>query len=1520
MEKQKRWQFYLIVAVVALTIYNILPTIFFYTKPLNQPIDAPRAETVAHQIVDRVNNLEDDAVAWVWSFAKLLNVNPSSIETQANDPRLIEITFKNQQDVDLFKRFLPKAGMLISFVPSQLELYTDKTNSDPLKVLVARQIGVRLDAKDVSNMFHFTPRLDNEGNVSTLYKDIIYDRAAQIALGFGAPSNASLQLSQIAGSINDTEESIISFAKDVVESEKAASKSPSLQKRYYSSFTQVDQANKDELIQKYLSRSENLATTLETEKQALLDQQSKAKEANNFLESAKQQRLTLLQNELQTLKAASAIIEKNAAEFKMGKNPITLSEIQTELVRGNDIAASQIQTVSLNGKNPFVEALLIDWNSGRIELKFYDDIQSLRLSDGKSESETILKEKLNKLIINDIAKASRFADEDFIPHSETFAVTLNQLPDSTGFLTFDTGYLAKLQSDQLVAELKNSWNPTHVDLKNENYPISDFASFNKMKEEDQKLGGVVYAPAMEKEAAPAGFQKGSIYVIAKGMNTIQQKLRQNPNSPEAQELLSNIEQLNQIMEQNGFIGYPGSSYGMAKEFGKDYIYEKSNFYTNVIKGTREDFSVKGSKRFAVLDFSNVEQRILALNKIDDRIQEDLLKWKGEYSAAQVDRDATKRYEVPAPTKNAYVQNFLLSAKKYFRGDDRKILKWGLDLSGGKTVRIGLKDHNGKTVTNPDDLNQAVNELYTRINTMGVSEKTIHIESNNIILDFPGSQNMSASDLIKASAMYFHIVNEKFGPFNADLSKATNAFLQDVWNEAVVTNRKDIDSINMIAWNHLGGDATELQASHPRSENAQVLFDQGLRLANPNNKNISSAFDDTLSTIGMIRSDDSAEWNNQTNPLMVLFHNYALEGSSLTNVQVGYDPSEGNTLSFNVKKSYEGADKESGNPRDALHAWTSQFAQDKITGTPREHYSAGRGWRMAVVLNGTIITNPSLRQPLRDAGSISGRFTQREVTQLAADLKAGSLSFTPKILSEENVSPELGKEERVKGVIASLIALALVVVAMVGYYKFAGVVASCAVLFNILIMWGILQNLDAALTLPGIAGIVLTIGMAVDANVLVFERIREEFKISGRIGSAIAAGYRKAFSAIIDSNITTIIAALILIQFDSGPIKGFAVTLIIGIVSSMFTALFVTRYFFAGWVQNPKNKSLEMSQLIGKTHFDFLKQTKKAVVISAVMIAAGTFLFFSQGKSMLGMDFTGGYSLNVELNEKAPDTNYRLQTIDALLAKGATTNDFQVRELSRPNQLRIQLGTSMEEKGHPFYQMSEVEQEGKYAFKYESNPRIVWLVDALEDANLQVVSNQLNKLDTNWSVISGQFSDAMRNNALIGLSLALFMILVYITFRFEFKFAMAAVIGLIYDIIITMGILALFHLLGLPVQLDLQVIGAIMTIIGYSLNDTIIVFDRIREDMHVLRKLSFKDIINHALNVTLSRTLMTSGTTLLVLLALVFLGGPSIFGFALVMTLGVIVGTLSTLFIATPVLLYLHNKEIAEENGLNVKRI
>ncbi|MCB1107326.1 MAG: protein translocase subunit SecD, partial [Chlamydiia bacterium] len=577
-------------------------------------------------------------------------------------------------------------------------------------------------------------------------------------------------------------------------------------------------------------------------------------------------------------------------------------------------------------------------------------------------------------------------------------------------------------------------------------------------------------------------------------------------------------------------------------------------------------------------------------------------------------------------------------------------------------------------------------------------------------------------------------------------------------------------------------------------------------------------------------------------------------------------------------------------------------------TPLDKYTRGEGWRMAVILNGSIVNTATVSSPLRDSVSISGSFTQREANRLEADLKAGSLTFAPHILSEKNVSPELGLRDRAMGIIATIVALVLVILVMVGYYRFAGFIASIAVLFNLLIIWATLQNISATVTLAGIAGIILTVGMAVDANVLVFERIREEFAVSGRIASAVHAGYKKAFSAILDSNVTTIIAALILLHFDSGPIKGFAVTLIIGIASSMFTALFLTRYFFGGWVENPKNKVLKMSNWIKKTDFNFLKYGKVSLYSTIAVALVGGYLLVSQRSTMLGMDFTGGYSVSLEVEAKDINGDYQNAVEKALIAAGATAQDFQVRSLSPANNIKILLGRSLDQTGKPFYNMPlETDKKG-VSFPYQNNPRLVWVVDALEKNGLTLTPQAIKQLESNWTSISGQMSNAMRNNAILGLSIALLCILAYITFRFEFKYAISATLGLAIDVAITMAFVSILHALKVPVQIDLNTIAALMTIIGYSLNDTIIIFDRIREDLKRMRKHSFKDVVNHALNVTLSRTVMTSGTTLVVLLALLFLGGSAIFGLSLVMVIGVIFGTFSSLFIAAPLLLFFHKKE------------
>ncbi len=1509
MERQKRWQFYLILAVVLLTLYNILPTVFYYANPLKKPIGSKEATQVAQGISERVNNLEDFTISWLRAQSKNLGLKPTEIVLNPQDSRIATVTFPTEADAEFFAKTLFRAGALIPFVPAQLSPDPRSFEKGTKTVTVQRKIGTHLDPQQLDTFFHYVPKLDAQGNVSAEYKKLIDDRLLQLALGFGGESTPSKVLKRISSG-TETDDEILHLARSIVEYENAFGDQNPITQRYFASFSQLSGIeNRSDLIHKFIAKIETLSQKISQNTQSIREEQTKLQQEGKFLSSVQQQRLEILENQKNILSSAASIVKRNASTFAKGENPLTRSDIAAALDKAA-IPAEKIQTLRLGARDPFIASLTVDWNKDLIILNLHPDVATLRNQTTSSEAEAIRTEKLNQFLFNDIASVARQADESINPSLNGFVIALNKLTNSSSLLTLDIGAVAASLSSQLTHLLRDSWQPVDKELSHRDYPIYSWSEFQRLPAQNQKLGLVIYAPAME-ATTQEGFRSGSIYVIARGLNSIVQKYQELPEGPERAAFEKDFYALVNLMRQNGFIGYSGASSDLPRQYHNDYIFELDDYYSYLLAATREDFSAKGSKKQAMLEFTDVEQRILTLNKIETRMHEDLLKWRDEYKQAQVSVDRELRLDVPAPTKNIVWDNVALSARKYFRGDDRKILKWGLDLSGGKTVRVGLKDQNNQTITNEDDLKQAVNELYQRVNRLGVSEVGIRIEGSTIVLDFPGSQGLSAADLIQASAMYFHVVNEKFSPRNPMLREAVNTFLEEVWNEAVITNRTDPESLNEIAWTHLGGDPENAGEFHPLSSHAKLLHDNGLHLAGPQSGARSSVFDDTLSAVGMFRGNDFADWQGQTHPLLLIFRNYALEGANLADVQTGYDPSEGNMLYFSVKGSYANRAGEKISPRDDFYAWTSQFSEEKIGNTPLAAYTQGQGWRMAVILNGTIINAPSLNSPLRENARISGHFTQREINQLAADLKAGSLSFTPHILSEENVSPDLGQEQRSQGIFAAVLGLILVIATMCAYYRFSGVVASVAVLFNLLIIWGVLQNLGAALTLPGIAGIILAVGMSVDANVLVFERIREEFELTKRLPSAVAAGYRKAFSAIIDSNLTTILAAVILLNFDSGPIKGFALTLIIGIVSSMFTALFLTRYFFAGWVQNPAHKELKMFRLFKETHFDFLSYSKLAISASLIVILLGGFFLFKGRDTIFGMDFTGGYALTIELKEKA-DTPYRLVAEDALVKAGASRSDFRIQELNKPNQLRLQLGTKMEQPGKPFAGMDEKPPVQNPLYTYQEYPRIVWIVDALARDGLELNPASLPQLNLHWTEMSGQLSETMRNQALFGLVLALLCILIYITFRFEFKYAISATIGLVHDILITVGVLAIGHFFFEGIQIDLQVIAALMTIVGYSLNDTIIIFDRIREDLRHLRKMSFKDMINHALNATLSRTVMTSGTTLVVLIALVLFGGPSIFSFAFILTIGIAIGTLSSLFVAAPMLLYFHEKEVTKD--------
>jgi len=1465
MEKRKSWQLALIIGVLLWTAYHILPTVIYYTRPLHQPVTEEMSRNIATSISRRIMQLEEDTVSWIRAFCRLIGVSPSNIHIDDDDPALVWFHVKNEAEAEAVKRFFPRAGMAIPFKPGQLFLGNVQDNT----VQVIRRLGVRIDESNQDKYFQFFVRQDAQGVSSDQYFSYIRERFVAVA---SSALNQSTLSKQIALVVRGQDPQMLERVVDELFDWMGAQPKDALLSRVLRrAFVSVDG---DSNLQSFIDVCRR-AIARETASQEGKDQREEVKSLMKY------------QQIVSWLETKQSLFEPSATRSNISKD-ILYQWI--DLSRKKDPVAESYCCVL--DDHPSIHSITVDWGHGQFIIRVHEDISDiLQLQGAVSEQEARLQDVVNRMVLHEVARISKETREDFQGEQSLYRAPLLHHASSNGVLTLSLDEVATQMLRSLLTQIHNEWAPESVDFQEDAYPQLQYQEYQKADPETQQLCLLAISPLVSHHWMHQ-LKSDSLYLILRG--------GQRLFSYKDDEILrKDFQRLAALLEKRGFIAYSGEVFGEDSAFSGDIIFELEEFVAPVLEATREDFYVPGHLDVAFLECGTVETRIAAENRIDDLMQEELIKWKETWQAAQVSLNPMDRYTIPRPTKNVLWSNWKTSWLKYWRGDSDRILRWGLDLSGGKSIRLALVDQANRPVSDPKDLEQATSELYARLNKMGVSERTIRIENTTISIDFPGVHGLSAAELVKASAMYFHVVNEQFGFQNSELAKATDSFLQDVWNEAVVTNRKEISHINAIAWKKVEAVQTGLVAD----ENIQLLLDQGLVLADPSSSVASSDFNDRISMIARWQSDDPAEWVHG-HPLLVVFHNFALEGSDLENVHPSYDPSKGNILLFGVKSK----DMKGERPADLFYTWTSQFSEEGIIGTVREKFSQGRGWRMAVILNGVVISAPQLSSALKDSAMITGNFSQREVQKLAANLQAGSLSFTPKILSEQNVSPELGLQERFQGLLAAALSLVAVIIVMVGYYRHGGVVASCAVVFNLFILWAVMQNIDAAITLPAIAGVVLTVAMAVDANVLVFERIREEFKVSGRIASAISRGYQKALSAIVDSNLTTILAAFILTQFDCGPVRGFAVTLIIGLLSSMFTSLFVTRYYFVGWAENPKHTHLSMAEWIRGANFDFLSWRKVAFVSSLFVVIAGLYITVQSWRSMLGMDFTGGYALVVETTSSH---NPKQLAEKALLEQGVLPNEVEIRELGRPTALRIQLSSSLNEPDRPF---SNVPEYGEGEFDYQKNPRLDWVISSLEKGGVSLDVADKDLLIEEWTEISGQFSSAMRNNALMALGLSLVAILVYIAIRFEWKYALSAVLALLLDVLLTMAVIAICYWMGMSVQINLEVIGALMTIIGYALNDTIIIFDRVREDLVLYRRKQFSEIVNLALNSTLSRTVMTSVVTLLVLLCLVVFGGSSIFLFSFVMFVGVLLGTISSLFVAGPLLVFFHMKEESSEKG------
>jgi len=527
-------------------------------------------------------------------------------------------------------------------------------------------------------------------------------------------------------------------------------------------------------------------------------------------------------------------------------------------------------------------------------------------------------------------------------------------------------------------------------------------------------------------------------------------------------------------------------------------------------------------------------------------------------------------------------------------------------------------------------------------------------------------------------------------------------------------------------------------------------------------------------------------------------------------------------------------------------------------------------RMAILLDGELYSAPVIREPITGGSGVisGGNMTDKEATDLAAILQ-NPLEAPVSILNETKVDPSLGADTIRSGIQSAIWGTIAVAAFMAVYYLLAGLVANFALVLNLIILLGVMCMFKFTLTLPGIAGIVLTAGMAVDANVLIFERIREELAKGKSLRGALSAGYSRAFGTIFDSNITTMIASVILGWMGTGTIAGFGKALTIGVLASMFTSLLVTRLVFDALIHIGVMKSIPMLHIIRGSTVDFMKWAKPAFAASWILILVGVGYGFYRGKHMLSFEFAGGDNLTITFNQKVQQEKIS-EALKPVV--GETLIQYQREMVGTGEKLRVT---------GPF------DSADKIASK---------LQEKFPEAGFKLVGSER---------VGPTVGEEIMRSAVVAVLLSLLGILVYVAFRYEFSFAVAAIVAIIHDILMTLGCYALTGLWSDGRELNSTMIAAVLTIIGFSINDTIVIFDRIREDLKMGVRGTFREIINQALNQTLSRTIITSGTVFLATLALYLFGGGAINDFAFTFLVGIITGTYSSIYIASALVLWWH---------------
>lgn len=832
-------------------------------------------------------------------------------------------------------------------------------------------------------------------------------------------------------------------------------------------------------------------------------------------------------------------------------------------------------------------------------------------------------------------------------------------------------------------------------------------------------------------------------------------------------------------------------------------------------------------------------------------------------------------------------------------------------------------------------------IRTRVNLFGVAQPNIQklVASDRILVELPGVKNKErVRQLLQGTAkleFWETYENEQVYPYLAQANEKLNLIKG---GEDAVINKKDSlaeESADSLA------NEEELSSNDPLKEQ-QIEADSSL---------LSDTTDDESSLMQQL-TDDSDSNSADSSLANQSFEDYAkdnplfavLSPSIYQNDQGSYSPGEGPVVGYAAVKDtakvneYLAMPEISGIfPKDMRLLWTAKpfdddekFLQliaievtsrdgkaplegDVITDafqdfgqfggrpeiTMKMNALGAKTWKnltgdnigqsIAIVLDNYVYSFPNVNSEIAGGvSSIEGDFTIEEAKLIANILKAGKLPAPAKIVEEAVVGPSLGQEAITSGLNSFLLALLIVLFYMIFYYGKAGIASDIALLANLFFIMGVLASTNIALTLPGIAGIVLTIGISVDANVLIYERIREELRAGKGSRLAITDGYKNAYSSIIDANVTTLLTGIILWFFGTGPVEGFAKTLVIGIITSLFSAIFITRLIFAWRLDNKKKITISTKwteNAFQNVNWQFVAKRKTFYIISSIIILIGVGSFVTRGLSY-GVDFTGGRTYLVRFDETVETSNVREALKETFVTEAGVNLAPEVKVFGDDNQVKITTS---------------------------------FLINSESISADELVDQRLNEglaaIGMDYEIMSSQkvgptIADDIKKSALWAMVFSLLVIFLYILLRFrKWQYGLAAVAAIFHDVLVVLAVFSIFYgILPFSLDIDQAFIAAILTVVGYSINDTVVVFDRIREFLGMHKKRDTKEVINDALNSTLSRTVNTSFTTLFVLLMIFIFGGEVIRGFAFALLVGVAVGTYSSLCVATPIVVDFSKKE------------